>query len=151
MSILEHFFSNPLSSDLDRVRKLAAEAGWKIKVDNGQNIILGFKDSKDGDIVHVFIRTCGKDSLGKSVLEFSSEATPHPSDIFLAANLALKLLERNGEVILGHWGTEEVGEKKMFTFFHSMVASSMDLNEFKSAVLAIVREISNVKPLFKSL
>jgi hypothetical protein len=50
------------------------------------------------------------------------------------------LLERNGEMLMGHWGIEKLGDERYFTVFVSQIANTMDLDEFRAAVRAIVTE-----------
>lgn len=119
------------------VRQRANEAGWKIKTDNAGGIVLGFKDELG--IEDVFIKVCGSKD-GNTVLEFSSMGIPLPDDISAAALFGLTLLERNGQMLMGHWGIEDVNGNKFFTVFHSMLADGMDVDEFKGAVKAVLDE-----------
>ncbi len=77
---------------------------------------------------------------GKTILEFSSMGIPLPDDLGSAALFGLTLLERNGEMIMGHWGIEDVGGNKFYTVFHSMLAEGMDVDEYKGAVQAVLTE-----------
>lgn len=120
------------------VRQRAEEAGWKIKTDNAGGIVIGFKDELG--IEDVFIKVCGKNNEGKTILEFSSMGIPFPEDISAAALFGLTLLERNGEMLMGHWGIEDINGDKYFTVFHSMLADGMDVDEFKGAVRAVLNE-----------
>ena len=119
------------------VRQRAAEAGWKIKTDNDGGIVIGFKDELG--IEDVFIKVCGNNG-GNTVLEFSSSGIPFPDDITAAAIFGLTLLERNGQMLMGHWGIEDVNGNKYFTVFHSMLADGMDVEEFKGAVMSVLNE-----------
>lgn len=120
------------------VRQRVAQAGWKIKTDNSGGIVLGFKD--EFGIEDVFIKVCGRNNEGKTILEFSSMGIPFPDDISVAALFGLTLLERNGEMLMGHWGIEDIDGNKYFTVFHSMIAEGMDVDEFKGAVKAVLNE-----------
>jgi hypothetical protein len=119
------------------VRQRASEAGWKIKTDNTGGIVIGFQDELG--IEDVFIKVCGSKD-GNTVLEFSSMGIPFPDDISSAALFGLTLLERNGQMLMGHWGIEDVNGNKFFTVFHSMLAEGMDVDEFKGAVKAVLDE-----------
>lgn len=119
------------------VRQRAREAGWKIKTDNSGGIVIGFKDELG--VEDVFIKVCGSKD-GNTVLEFSSMGIPFPDDISAAALFGLTLLERNGQMLMGHWGIEDVNGNKFFTVFHSMLADGMDVDEFKGAVKAVLDE-----------
>jgi hypothetical protein len=125
------------SSALEIVRKRTAEAGWKIQTDNSGVIVLAFRDELG--VENVFIKPCGK-SNGKTILEFSSMGIPLPDDLGRAALFGLTLLERNGEMIMGHWGIEDVNGNKFYTVFHSMLAEGMDVDEYKGAVGAVLNE-----------
>jgi hypothetical protein len=61
------------------------------------------------------------------MLEFSSMGLPVPDDPQVAGELALVLLERNGNMLMGNWGIETIAQKKNFTVFVSMIANTMDL------------------------
>lgn len=139
MSIFDYFDgkNKDKSHAMEIVRERAAEAGWKIKTDNSGGIVIGFKDQLG--IEDVFIKVCGKNEDGV-VLEFSSHGLKLPDDMGAAALFGLQLLERNGEMLMGHWGIEDVGGEKYYTVFHTMLAEDMDVNEFKSAVRAVLNE-----------
>lgn len=140
MGILDDLLGQEKSKDsaYEIVRRRAAEAGWKIKTDNAGGIVIGFKDELG--VEDVFIKVCGKNNEGKTILEFSSMGIPFPDDISAAALFGLALLERNGEMLMGHWGIEEINGDKYFTVFHSMIAEGMDVDEFKGAVRAVLNE-----------
>lgn len=140
MGILDDLLGQEKSKDsaYEIVRRRAAEAGWKIKTDNSGGIVIGFKDELG--IEDVFIKVCGKNNEGKTILEFSSMGIPFPDDISAAALFGLALLERNGEMLMGHWGIEDMNGDKYFTVFHSMLAEGMDVDEFKGAVRAVLNE-----------
>lgn len=138
MSIL-YFLANKGKDNpkaMEIVRKRIAEAGWKVKIDNAGSIVLGFKDELG--IEDVFIKVCGTNGEGNAILEFSSMGIPLPDDMGTAALFGLTLLERNGEMLMGHWGIEDIEGNKFFTVFHSMLAEGMDVNEFKGAVQAVL-------------
>ena len=120
------------------VRKRAKEAGWKINTDNDTGIVIGFRGELGVELV--YIKVCGKNVEGNVVLEFSSNGIPLPDDIGSAAIFGLQLLERNGEMLMGHWGIEDVNGEKFFTVFHTMLAEDMDLQEFKGAVKSVLNE-----------
>lgn len=140
MSILDDILRKEKNKDsaYEIVRQRASQAGWKIKIDNNGGIVIGFKDELG--IEDVFIKVCGRNDEGKTILEFSSMGIPFPENISAAALFGLTLLERNGEMLMGHWGIEDMNGGKFFTVFHSMLAESMDLDEFKGAIRAVLNE-----------
>ncbi len=140
MSILDYLGNKDKknSEAMEIVRKRISEAGWKIKTDNPNGVVLGFKDELG--IEDVFIKVCGKNDESRAILEFSSMGIPFSDDIASSALFGLTLLERNGIMLMGHWGIEDIGGKKFFTVFHSMLAEGMDVNEFKGAVNAVLNE-----------
>ncbi|PSJ72276.1 hypothetical protein C7N43_35090 [Sphingobacteriales bacterium UPWRP_1] len=140
MSIFNYFENKNVSyvKAIAHAKECAIEAGWKIKTEKEDHLVLGFKDELG--LEHVFIRPCGSNRDDKVILEFSSEGIPLPDDVALASLFGLTLLERNGEMLMGHWGIETSGSKKYFTVMHSMVAEGMDVNEFKAAVRACIDE-----------
>ena len=140
MGILDDLLSkqSQQSGAYNIVRQRANEAGWKIKTDNSGGIVIGFKDELG--IEDVYISVCGKNNENKTILEFSSSGIPLPDDISASALFGLTLLERNGEMKMGHWGIEDINGNKFFTVFHSMLAEGMDVDEFKGAVRAVLDE-----------
>lgn len=123
---------------LQIVRARAAEAGWKIKTDQNDNIVLGFQDPLG--IENIYIKPCGQNSERKIILEFSGDGIPLPEEPAAAAIFGLMLLERNADMIMGHWGIENLNGNKFFTVYHTMVAEGMDVHEFRAAVLACLNE-----------
>ncbi len=122
------------------------QCGWKLS-DVYSEEFVSITFNTDSGTETCFIRPCGKNGDGNTVVEFSSEGIPIPDDESAAGSLALVLLERNGNMILGHWGIENLGENKSFTVFATMIANTMDVDEFKGAVSAVISERER---LFKS-
>lgn len=143
MSILDYFEKKNVAGNtaMQIVRDRAREVGWKIKTDDGRIIIIGFRDD-DGSVDDVYIRVCGEDRVGNTILEFSSSGIKIPDDMGAAALISLRLLERNAQILMGHWGIEDVSGSKFYTVFHSMIAETMDVEEFESAVRACFTEKS---------
>mgnify|MGYP000686268856 CR=1 FL=1 len=143
------FFDNLFSSSnsnmdaIEIVKMRANQAGWKLNTLSSNLIVIGFLDELG--VENVYIRKCGENSDGKTILEFSSKGIPLPDDLSLAALFGLMLLERNADMLMGHWGIEIVNGEKYFTVFHSMIAEGMDISEFKGAVKAIVNEKNKIK------
>jgi hypothetical protein len=117
----------------------AEQAGWQVsKVLNDSLVTLNF-DSDHGSET-VYIRPCGRNADGNTVLEFTSRGLVVPDNDAVAHEFAMLLLERNGEMLMGHWGIEKLGDERYFTVFVSQIANTMDLDEFRAAVRAIVTE-----------
>jgi hypothetical protein len=124
---------------VDFITKKASQCGWKIsKIFSDSMVMLTFSTEMDDE--NVYIKPCGKNSDGNTILEFSSAGIPLPDNIADSALMAITLLERNGEMIFGHWGIETIGDQKCFTVFSTLVANTMDNDEFAAAVKAIVNE-----------
>ena len=140
MGIIEDLLGNQKleSKAYEIIRERANKAGWKIKLDNAGGIVIGFQDELGQE--DVFIKVCEKNDEGMTILEFSSTGIPLPNDISASALFGLTLLERNAQMLMGHWGIEDLNGQKFFTVFHSMLAEGMDVDEFKAAVKAVLNE-----------
>jgi hypothetical protein len=132
---------------VDFVTMKANQCGWKVSDVLSDNLV-SITFNTDAGKETCFIRPCGKNSDGNTVLEFSSAGLPVPADESIAGALALALLERNGNMISGHWGIEAIGSEKSFTVFATLIANTMDADEFRGAVTAVISERER---LFKSL
>ncbi|MGI0484008.1 hypothetical protein ACN4EK_01155 [Pantanalinema rosaneae CENA516] len=89
---------------------------------------------------YVYIRPCGKNADGNTILEFASLGMPIPDNETEFAAMAIALMERNGEIPFGHWGIEKIQDKRYFTVFASLIANTMDNDEFRGGATAIVNE-----------
>lgn len=124
---------------LEFVQNKAEQCGWQIsEVLSDSMVRLNFATDLGDE--NVYIRPCGKNADGNTILEFGSNGIPVPDDPAEAGSIALYLLERNGELLFGNWGIEKIGEQKYFTVFVSLIANTMDNDEFRAAVNAIVNE-----------
>lgn len=131
------------------ITQKAAACGWRINDVRGDKlVVLSF--SEDSGTEHVYIRPCGKNSDGNTVIEFTSIGFPIPDDEALAQKFAFALLSRNGEMLMGHWGIEKIGENQCFTIFVTQIANTMDVDEFKAAVTAILNERRQVQKILQS-
>jgi hypothetical protein len=139
MNILDYFnkASNEDSTTVEILKNLCQRAGWKIKKIVGNGIVLGFETSIG--LEHIHIQKCGKTD-GDVIVEFSGDGFPLPEDAATAAMFSLMLMERNGEMLIAHWGIESIKDKKFFTVMHSAVAKTLDLEEFKAAVMGCLNE-----------
>lgn len=117
----------------------ASQCGWRITEYLSDTMVSMTFETEMGD-EKVYIRPCGQNSDGNTVIEFSSQGVQVPDDIANAALFALALLERNGEMLFGHWGIEKVGRQKFFTVFATQIANTLDADEFKGAVRAVLNE-----------
>lgn len=121
------------------IQRKASACGWKIsEIISDSMVKLTFSTEQDDE--NVFIRPCGKNTDGNTILEFSSNGIPMPDNIGESGLMALALLERNGEMLFGHWGIESINNKKFFTIFATMIANTMDNEEFAGAVKSIIGE-----------
>ncbi|HET7459830.1 MAG TPA: hypothetical protein VFJ82_01230 [Longimicrobium sp.] len=117
----------------------AQQCGWQVsKVLSESLVALNF-DSDHGTET-VYIRPCGQNADGNTILEFTSHGLAVPTDSETAHGFAMMLLERNGEMLMGYWGIEVLEDERYFTVFVSQIANTMDLDEFRAAVRAILAE-----------
>ena len=134
---------------LEFISGKVVQAGWSIsRVHSDQLVSLAFQT--DGVEERVFIRPCGKNADGNTILEFTSQGIPVGNDEALAQTFAMMALERNGAMLMGHWGIQTMGEGKFFTVFASMIANTMDLDEFRAAVRAVVTERNHLRKALQS-
>lgn len=121
------------------IQSQAEQCGWRIsKVISDTLVALNF-DSDNGAET-VYIRPCGQNADGNTILEFTSRGLPVPDDDRVAHGFAMLLLARNGEMLTGYWGIEQLDDERYFTVFVSQIANTMDLGEFRAAVRAILSE-----------
>jgi len=104
----------------------------------------------DAPGVDVFVRACGE-MHGKEVLEFSSGGLRLPENDAEKMPLLILALQRNADVIFGHWGLDEEDQGSTLRVFHSQITETMDLPELRGAVLAVADEYSRVALAFAEL
>lgn len=121
----------------ERVLKMATELGLQTqKRANAVQITVSLED-KD---VEVFVRPCG-DLKGKEVLEFSTTGFLLPQDDASKMPLLILALQRNADVMLGHWGLDETEDGfSLLRVFHSQITETMDLPELEGAVSGVAAE-----------
>lgn len=124
---------------LEFIHIKAQQCGWEISEILSDSMVK-LKFATDLDDENVYIRPCGKNVDGNTVLEFSSDVIPIPDNLAASAIVAFSLLERNGEMLFGYWGIETINDKKYFTVFAKMIANTMDKDEFAGAIKSIVTE-----------
>ncbi|MGE0788659.1 MAG: hypothetical protein AB7S26_23510 [Sandaracinaceae bacterium] len=102
------------------------------------------------ETVHVYVRPCGE-MHGKEVLEFSSAGLALPSDDANKMPLLILALQRNADVMLGHWGLDETEEGSLLRVFHSQITETMDLPELRGAVLGVADEYATLANAFRDI
>lgn len=124
---------------LEFTKTKAAECGWKLtSIHSDTFVSLKFNTSYGDETC--FIQPVGKNEDGNTVLEFSSAGLDVPNDLSLAGQLALILLKRNATRKMGYWGIESGNQGNTYTVFVSMIANTLDTDEFRAAVNAILNE-----------
>ena len=122
---------------------------------------LGFETAPDGEGVHVrvalpsgtgdvFVRPCGE-MHGKEVLEFSSRGIRLPRDDAAKMPLLILALQRNADMMLGHWGLDEESGDSVLRVFHSQITETMDPPELRGAILAVADEYSALANAFAEI
>ena len=105
---------------------------------------------RDPAPVHVTVRVCGE-MHGKEVLEFSSDGLALPHEDADKMPLLILALQRNADVIFGHWGLDEDDEGSTLRVFHSQITETMDPPELRGAVLAVADEYATLAGAFGEL
>ncbi len=124
------------------IKEVSTKAGWEAIFEVSETMVrLPFED--DAGEINVFIRPCGEFDE-QTVLEFSSVGFPLPEDNGLRLALLEMALERNGQIMQGYWAIEEGNNEKKLTVMATQIAETMDPPEFKTSVLAVVREFSRM-------
>ena len=100
--------------------------------------------------VNVFVRACGE-MHGKEVLEFSSDGLALPSEDAHKMPLLILALQRNADVIFGHWGLDESDGASRLRVFHSQITETMDPPELRGAVHAVANEYATLATAFAEL
>jgi len=126
---------------VDFISSKANQSGWKITKVISESLVMLTFDADHGK-ENVYIKPCGKDANGNTVLEFSSSGIPLADDISVNETIGLELLRRNGAMLSGYWGIESVSGKEVFSVFASQIAQTMDKDEFEAAVRGILNEIA---------
>ena len=135
---------------VEQVTAMARELGFT-EVDPGDGSYVKINvPMDDAPAVDVYVRPCGE-MHGKEVLEFSSGGLRLPSNDAEKMPLLILALQRNADVIFGHWGLDEADDGSTLRVFHSQITETMDLPELKGAVLAVADEYSRVAQAFVEL
>mgnify|MGYP001559805520 CR=1 FL=1 len=101
--------------------------------------------------VNVFVRACGE-MHGKEVLEFSSDGLMLPNEDAHKMPLLILALQRNADVIFGHWGLDEGDDGvSRLRVFHSQITETMDPPELRGAVHAVANEYATLAGAFAEI
>jgi hypothetical protein len=93
--------------------------------------------------VAVFVRACGE-MHDKEVLEFSTAGLHLPDDDASKMPILILALQRNADVMIGHWGLDEDEEGSLLRVFHAQITETMDLPELRGALLGVADEHSTL-------
>jgi hypothetical protein len=137
------------SSFIQRVQRLATEAGLEAVEVRGDEVHIDVPREDTGP-VRVTVRPVGE-MHGKEVLEFSSGGLPLPGDDAHKMPLLILALQRNADVLFGHWGLDETDGGSRLRVFHSQITETMDLPELRGAVLAVADEYATLHGAFREL
>lgn len=100
--------------------------------------------------VPITIRPCGE-MHGKEVLEIASRGLRLPEDDGAKMPLLILALQRNADVMLGHWGLDEEQEGSVLRVFHAQITETMDLPELRGALLGVADEYTTLAEAFAEL
>lgn len=137
-------------SFVERVTDMARTLGWKdveVPEEATVRITIPIEGGRPAD---VFVRPCGE-MHGKEVLEFSSGGLRLPSDDAAKMPLLILALQRNADVIFGHWGLDEDDAGSTLRVFHSQITETMDPPELRGAVLAVADEYATLADAFEDI
>jgi len=132
-----------------RVAEMCRELGLP-DVDRGEDEVVIAVPRAGDRPVHVRVRACGE-MHGKEVLEFSSAGLTLPSQDAHKMPLLILALQRNADVIFGHWGLDEGDNGSTLRVFHSQITETMDPPELHSAVLAVADEYATLSGAFEDI
>jgi hypothetical protein len=105
---------------------------------------------EEGPTADVFVRHCGE-MHGKEVLEFASGELRLPDDDAAKMPLLILALQRNADVMIGHWGLEESDDGSTLRVFHAQIAETMDLPELRGALLGVADEFATLAGAFEDV
>lgn len=133
-----------------RVVKMARELGLPEPEVDGERVRVRVQ-VHEGTQVDVFVRPCGE-MHGKEVLEFSSSGVRLPNDDASKMPLLILALQRNADVMIGHWGLDESEEHaSILRVFHAQITETMDLPELRGALLGVADEYATLAEAFGEL
>lgn len=105
---------------------------------------------EEGPTADVFVRPCGE-MHGKEVLEFASGGLRLPDDDTAKMPLLILALQRNADVMIGHWGLEETDDGSTLRVFHAQITETMDLAELRGALLGVADEYATLAGAFEDV
>jgi hypothetical protein len=117
----------------DEVRRMAAELGWT-HLDRDGKVRLEVPVGEE--TVTVYVRNVGE-IHEREVLEFASCGVELPEDDAAKMPVLILALQRNADVLFGHWGLEEEVGGSVLRVFHSQIAETMDRPELRAAAMAV--------------
>lgn len=121
---------------------MAAVLGWV--ADRVADVQVRLRVPMDeGEPISVYVRPCGE-MHGKEVLEFSSRGLRLPPDDATKMPLLILALQRNADVLFGHWGLDEQDNGSILRVFHSQITETMDLPELRAAAMAVADEFATL-------
>lgn len=136
---------------IERITKMLRELDLPdIQVESDESVRVNVPIEGTGQKVQVFVRPCGE-MHGKEVLEFASCGLDLPPDDAAKMPLLILALQRNADVMLGHWGLDEGDEHSMLRVFHAQIEDTMDPPELRGAVLAVADEYSRLASALEGL
>jgi len=100
--------------------------------------------------VDIFVRPCGE-MHGKEVLEFASGGLSLPADDAAKMPLLILALQRNADIMIGHWGLDEGDAGSTLRVFHAQITETMDLPELRGALLGVADEYATLAEAFGEL
>jgi hypothetical protein len=124
---------------LEFVRNKAAQCDWRISEVISDNLVVLTFDTDYGS-EKCLIHPVGKNHDGNTILEFRSTSFEMATDRKVAGDLALFLLQRNATCLMGSWGLDSNDSPGNTYFLISLIANTMDTEEFRGAVRAILSE-----------
>lgn len=133
-----------------RVLEMCKELGLSEVQAGEEEVRITVPRSPDPSVC-VTVRACGE-MHGKEVLEFSSDGLTLPDDDANKMPLLILALQRNADVIFGHWGLDESEEgRSTLRVFHSQITETMDPPELRGAVLAVADEYATLAGAFEDV
>lgn len=134
---------------MDRVLRMTTELGFSdVEVRDDSVRVAVRLDA--GVTIDVFVRPCGE-MHGKEVLEFASGGLDLPGDDAAKMPLLILALQRNADVMLGHWGLDEGEAGSTLRVFHAQITETMDLPELRGALLGVADEYATLAGAFSEL
>lgn len=135
---------------MERVTRMAQALGWDeidVRGDASVRITIPIEGARPVD---VFVRPCGE-MHGKEVLELSSGGLRLPEDDGAKMPLLILALQRNADVMFGHWGLDEDDSGSTLRVFHSQITETMDPPELRGGVLAVADEYATLAGAFEDI